>query len=393
MRPITLILLIVLTLSLTLPVSTLLAASITVSTDKNEYYAGDVVTIYGTAPADTQVAIQVKDPAGTTVWVDQKTAGSDGKFTSKFRLKSDAKLGIYKVTASSNVGKATTTFKVVSKPGPPPPPPPSPEEKAQNAISRAESEISCCEKLFKVLSEFMNVSKYVSMLEEAKAKLEDAKNSFAAENYDKAYEQAVEARDIARQAWQGAVEEAKDILSDMVSELEAVEDPVIQKLIELVKEILEETFYTACDATILGDAYTYLRAAKDLVTIEEIKGEMAELEEAKKELESKIADLEAKLEELKASKEELEDQMSKLKEENVKLQALVGEYEKFKSEYEKVKADKEKLESELESLKSELEDLKARMAEPQRMQFIMLAAGLVIGLLIGFLLAKMMKKS
>ncbi len=95
------------------------------TTDKSEYLRGEAVTISGTASAGEWVAIQVKDPNGVNVWIDSVRAGSDGSFTSSFRLSSTATYGTYTVYATPGPGgqPVTTTFQVVTAPPPPPPPP------------------------------------------------------------------------------------------------------------------------------------------------------------------------------------------------------------------------------------------------------------------------------
>jgi len=102
-----------------------LGATITsLSTDKSSYTPGSVVVISGTVtPPGTGVAIQVKSPSGSTVWIDSVTSDSSGSFSSSFTLHSDAELGTYTVYATVSGGTKTTTFTVST--GPPPPPPPT----------------------------------------------------------------------------------------------------------------------------------------------------------------------------------------------------------------------------------------------------------------------------
>lgn len=75
------------------------------STDRPTYHRGDLVTITGTLKedgepkADVYVSIEVYGPDGT-VWVDAQKTDEQGKFTSSFRLASDAKLGNYTVYAT-----------------------------------------------------------------------------------------------------------------------------------------------------------------------------------------------------------------------------------------------------------------------------------------------------
>jgi len=116
--------LLLLTLALmSLQISTVFSDVTSLRTDKSEYLRGEVVTISGTAAAGEYVGIQVKDPNGVTVWIDSPKAGSDGSFTSSFRLKTDAAYGTYTVYATPPTPPRTITFKVVPPPPPPPPPP------------------------------------------------------------------------------------------------------------------------------------------------------------------------------------------------------------------------------------------------------------------------------
>jgi hypothetical protein len=117
------LLVVVLTLLL-LQISIVTPVVTSLTTDKSEYLRGEAVTISGTASAGEWVAIQVKDPNGVNVWIDSVKAGSDGSFTSSFRLSSTATYGTYTVYATPGPGgqPVTKTFQVVTAPPPPPPP-------------------------------------------------------------------------------------------------------------------------------------------------------------------------------------------------------------------------------------------------------------------------------
>jgi len=129
MRKIPLLLLILLALS---PMATTLAAS--VSTNKGQYYKGDSVSI-SVSGFTGSVAVEVRSPSNKAVFV--------GEGSCSFRLKSDAELGTYRVSARSSGESASCTFKVIEKYVPPPPtPPPTPpvvEKKASSISIRSSS--------------------------------------------------------------------------------------------------------------------------------------------------------------------------------------------------------------------------------------------------------------
>jgi len=58
------------------------------------------------------VAVEVRDPGGNVVWVDQVVTGGDGSFGVVFRLRSDAVRGVYTVYVSCRVVKTKFTFRV-----------------------------------------------------------------------------------------------------------------------------------------------------------------------------------------------------------------------------------------------------------------------------------------
>lgn len=83
-----------------------------VSTDKAIYAQGDSVTITGAAAADQFVAIQVKNPTGTSILMSTVTADADGVFTKTFKLPADTTLGDYAITATEGGETATASFTV-----------------------------------------------------------------------------------------------------------------------------------------------------------------------------------------------------------------------------------------------------------------------------------------
>lgn len=100
-------------------------AALSVDTDKDTYYLGDLVTVsVSGATANGHVNLQVNDPAGTPAYVDETIASPTGTATFKFKIPSTWSTGTYTVivTDSSTGATATTTFKVETAPPPPPPP-------------------------------------------------------------------------------------------------------------------------------------------------------------------------------------------------------------------------------------------------------------------------------
>jgi len=87
------------------------ALSITISTEKLSYDAGESVSLFGyvndpSGPVgDATVSIQVVDPQGATVHIDHVKTESDGRYSGSFRLGGGASTGTYAVYAT------------VSKPG------------------------------------------------------------------------------------------------------------------------------------------------------------------------------------------------------------------------------------------------------------------------------------
>ena len=126
-----------------------LGATITsLSTNKSSYTPGSVVVISGTVtPPGTPVAIQVKSPSGSTVWIDSVTSDSSGSFSSSFTLPSSAELGTYTVYASVSGGNKTTTFTVSTGPPPPPPPPPPTLKKSSITIYSSSSNVTVNENI------------------------------------------------------------------------------------------------------------------------------------------------------------------------------------------------------------------------------------------------------
>ena len=85
---------------------------LSVSTDKPAYRRGELVTIIVTGAPGVTVGVECRDPDGNIEFVKQLTIGADGRATTKFRLKSDAKLGKWTVYAAGGGETASTTFRV-----------------------------------------------------------------------------------------------------------------------------------------------------------------------------------------------------------------------------------------------------------------------------------------
>lgn len=93
------------------------APSITVQTDKPSYSAGDTIKITGkvtdTTAINQPILIQVLDPQGGRVRIDQVNAGADGSYTYQFPSGGQLmnKDGTYKVTVTyKGTTTAQTTF-------------------------------------------------------------------------------------------------------------------------------------------------------------------------------------------------------------------------------------------------------------------------------------------
>ncbi|MDL1957747.1 MAG: hypothetical protein LWW95_11985 [Candidatus Desulfofervidus auxilii] len=98
---------------------------VTVETDKIKYHRYEVVYITvtitenGNPVKGVVVGIQVDDPDGNPIYVEQGTTDDNGKVSFHFTVGDPccpAKYGWYNVTASTPGGKATTKFQVVPRP-------------------------------------------------------------------------------------------------------------------------------------------------------------------------------------------------------------------------------------------------------------------------------------
>ena len=120
---------ILLILLITTMIQTLSSVSyvVTVETNKVKYYRYETVYITvtitenGNPVKDVIVGIQVDDPDGNPIYVDQGTTDDNGKVSFHFTVGDPccpAKYGWYNVTASTPGGKSTTKFQVVPRPPP-----------------------------------------------------------------------------------------------------------------------------------------------------------------------------------------------------------------------------------------------------------------------------------
>jgi len=86
------------------------ALSVTVSTDKDAYRRGESVTISGLVLKDgspasgASVGIIVKNPLGGNVFIDQRSTGTDGRYSTSFTLPLDAMVGQYTVGVTATYG-------------------------------------------------------------------------------------------------------------------------------------------------------------------------------------------------------------------------------------------------------------------------------------------------
>jgi len=98
-----------------------LSEQLSVETDSASYLRDEDVTISGVlkdeycnAASEKNVALQVKNPEGTTVVVEQATTNENGEYSYTFTLADDAALGTYSVSAAALGLTSETTFDVNS---------------------------------------------------------------------------------------------------------------------------------------------------------------------------------------------------------------------------------------------------------------------------------------
>ena len=94
-------------------------SEIVVETNFDLFQQGQDVVITGNTGKNNSVAIQVKDPTGTSILVRSVTANSSGDFTMQFKIPRYAMLGMYEITASTIINDSplirTITFEVVEQ--------------------------------------------------------------------------------------------------------------------------------------------------------------------------------------------------------------------------------------------------------------------------------------
>ncbi|MEM4844404.1 MAG: carboxypeptidase regulatory-like domain-containing protein [Ignisphaera sp.] len=93
------------------------AQALTVYTDRPVYLPGDIVIVYGTAPAGSWIGISIANPAGKEIDFKMAQATADGIYRVEFKLPpklpyGDWTTGIYTITAWLGTVKATTTFTI-----------------------------------------------------------------------------------------------------------------------------------------------------------------------------------------------------------------------------------------------------------------------------------------
>ncbi|MCD6444213.1 hypothetical protein J7L70_04345 [Candidatus Bathyarchaeota archaeon] len=104
------------------PASFAATVAVEVSTDKPSYTLGDTVTISGsvtedgTAKAGAYVNIEVRDPAGTLRYADVVKTGTDGSFSTSFKLAETLPTGTYTVKAFYGGVSVSTTFVAAKAP-------------------------------------------------------------------------------------------------------------------------------------------------------------------------------------------------------------------------------------------------------------------------------------
>ena len=74
----------------------LAAVTITVTTDKDTYSAGETVSVSGTTVPDSAVTVVLINPDGTAVAIAQTTSDSEGKYQAEFKFPDTIPFGNYK---------------------------------------------------------------------------------------------------------------------------------------------------------------------------------------------------------------------------------------------------------------------------------------------------------
>ena len=377
-----------LTILVALALIVVVAAGVSVSTDKSVYTPGSVVTIRGTAPAGQSCAIQVKDPVGATVWLDQKTAGSDGSFTSSFRLKKDARTGTYKVYVSCAAGKASTTFRV-KKPAAPAPTPAAPAPApGVNYCTLASEYINSSKRIAGFISELISLlegkvdtSEWKSRLSSLQDEIKQAEALLAQGKCWDAYKKASDANKKLVALWKSVKGGGLEFYGGRAKEFGVSEEEALRKLGKMLGFLVR--LGEICDLG-YNDTLTLFRLmgsiSESAEKIKELRGEIESLKSRIEELEKKKAELEAKLGEASPKIKELEEEINRLKGELSAKEQELAEYEgrvkKLQSAVEEANKNAEAWRSELESVRRALEEEKAA---GMRNAVIALIVGLVVG--------------
>ncbi len=89
-----------------------------ISTSRTVYRPGSIVEFKGVLKVGFEpvrnmpIAVEVRDPRGNIVWVDQATTDENGCFVIRFKLSSKAMHGVYTIYVSCKVARAKYTFEV-----------------------------------------------------------------------------------------------------------------------------------------------------------------------------------------------------------------------------------------------------------------------------------------
>lgn len=86
-------------------------SQVTFDTDKNSYASGDTVTITGKVinSPNQLVAIEVKDPNGSTLVLRTVQTDSNGNYELKFKLPPSAPSGNYNIVVNSKINESMVT--------------------------------------------------------------------------------------------------------------------------------------------------------------------------------------------------------------------------------------------------------------------------------------------
>ena len=94
-------------------------SGLVVGTNFDSFQQGETVMITGNTGENNSVAVQVKDPTGSSILIRSVTADSSGNFELQFKISQKAMLGTYKIITNTVIGELPViqivTFEVVER--------------------------------------------------------------------------------------------------------------------------------------------------------------------------------------------------------------------------------------------------------------------------------------